>query len=81
MRDWPPLARLLTLRNLPNLISAFRIALVPVLVLLLLHPGRAQREGQARKTATDNEKVGLHGCDSWLISPRGSGGQASAKND
>jgi CDP-diacylglycerol--glycerol-3-phosphate 3-phosphatidyltransferase len=41
MRDWPPLARLLTLRNLPNLISAFRIALVPVLVLLLLHPGRA----------------------------------------
>ena len=38
MRDGP--ARLLTLRNLPNLVTAFRIALVPVLVLLLRNPGR-----------------------------------------
>lgn len=36
----PATARLLTLRNLPNLITAFRILLVPVLVLLLQHPGR-----------------------------------------
>jgi CDP-diacylglycerol--glycerol-3-phosphate 3-phosphatidyltransferase len=34
------LERLLALRNLPNLITAFRIALVPVLVVLLRHPGR-----------------------------------------
>jgi CDP-diacylglycerol--glycerol-3-phosphate 3-phosphatidyltransferase len=33
-------AKLLTLRNLPNLITAFRILLVPVLVVLLQHPGR-----------------------------------------
>jgi len=33
-------AKLLALRNLPNLITAFRIALVPVLVLVLRHPGR-----------------------------------------
>lgn len=31
---------LLSLRHLPNLISIFRIALIPVLVLLLLEPGR-----------------------------------------
>jgi CDP-diacylglycerol--glycerol-3-phosphate 3-phosphatidyltransferase len=35
----PPTARLLTLRNLPNLITAFRVLLVPVLVLILQHPG------------------------------------------
>lgn len=35
----PVTARLVTLRNLPNLITAFRIFLVPVLVLLLQHPG------------------------------------------
>jgi CDP-diacylglycerol--glycerol-3-phosphate 3-phosphatidyltransferase len=34
-------AKLLTLRNLPNLITAFRILLVPVLIVLLQHPGRA----------------------------------------
>jgi CDP-diacylglycerol--glycerol-3-phosphate 3-phosphatidyltransferase len=34
------LAKLLTLRNLPNLLTVFRIALVPVLVVLLRHPGR-----------------------------------------
>ena len=33
-------AKLLTLRNLPNLITAFRILLVPVLVAVLQHPGR-----------------------------------------
>lgn len=36
----PALAKLLTLRNLPNFITAFRIALVPVLVVVLRHPGR-----------------------------------------
>src|SRR5215831_6459616 len=40
MTEPGPLAKLFTLRNLPNLITAFRIALVPVLVLLLRHPGR-----------------------------------------
>jgi len=39
MSDEPGLARLLALRHLPNLITAFRIALVPVLVLVLQHPG------------------------------------------
>jgi CDP-diacylglycerol--glycerol-3-phosphate 3-phosphatidyltransferase len=34
------LAKLLTLRNLPNLLTVFRIALVPVLVVLLRHPSR-----------------------------------------
>src|SRR5215510_13577596 len=34
-------ARLLTLRNLPNLITAFRILLVPVLVVVLQYPGPA----------------------------------------
>lgn len=34
-------AKLLQLRNLPNLITFFRILLVPVLVVLLEHPGRA----------------------------------------
>jgi CDP-diacylglycerol--glycerol-3-phosphate 3-phosphatidyltransferase len=34
-------AQLLQLRNLPNLITFFRILLVPVLVVLLEHPGRA----------------------------------------
>jgi CDP-diacylglycerol--glycerol-3-phosphate 3-phosphatidyltransferase len=33
-------AKLLTLRNLPNLITAFRILLVPVLMIVLQHPGR-----------------------------------------
>jgi CDP-diacylglycerol--glycerol-3-phosphate 3-phosphatidyltransferase len=33
-------AKLLTLRNLPNLITAFRILLVPVLVVVLQSPGR-----------------------------------------
>lgn len=33
-------AKLLTLRNLPNLITAFRILLVPVLVVVLQRPGR-----------------------------------------
>ena len=32
-------AKLLSLRNLPNLITAFRILLVPVLVIVLQHPG------------------------------------------
>ena len=32
-------ARLLTLRNLPNLITAFRVLLVPVLVVVLQYPG------------------------------------------
>ena|SRR5215470_9247769 len=36
----PRLAKLFTLPNLPNLITAFRIALVPVLVVVLRHPGR-----------------------------------------
>jgi CDP-diacylglycerol--glycerol-3-phosphate 3-phosphatidyltransferase len=34
-------AKLFQLRNLPNLITFFRILLVPVLVVLLEHPGRA----------------------------------------
>lgn len=34
------LGRLLTLRNLPNLITVGRILLVPVLVVVLLYPGR-----------------------------------------
>jgi CDP-diacylglycerol--glycerol-3-phosphate 3-phosphatidyltransferase len=33
-------AKLLTLRNLPNLITVFRILLVPVLVVVLQYPGR-----------------------------------------
>jgi CDP-diacylglycerol--glycerol-3-phosphate 3-phosphatidyltransferase len=36
----PAFAKLLALRNLPNFITAFRIALVPVLVVVLRHPGR-----------------------------------------
>ena len=40
MREAGLVAKLLALRNLPNLITAFRIALVPVLVLVLRHPGR-----------------------------------------
>src|SRR5262245_27655930 len=34
------LEKLFAPRNLPNLITAFRIALVPVLVVVLRHPGR-----------------------------------------
>lgn len=41
MNDAMPAARLLTLPNLPNLITVFRILLVPVLVVLLQHPGRS----------------------------------------
>jgi CDP-diacylglycerol--glycerol-3-phosphate 3-phosphatidyltransferase len=40
MSDDAAVARLLTLRNLPNLITAFRILLVPVLVVVLRRPGR-----------------------------------------
>jgi CDP-diacylglycerol--glycerol-3-phosphate 3-phosphatidyltransferase len=40
MSDGAGWARLLSLRHLPNLITVFRIALVPVLVVVLLHPGR-----------------------------------------
>jgi CDP-diacylglycerol--glycerol-3-phosphate 3-phosphatidyltransferase len=35
-----PVARVLALRNLPNLITSFRMLLVPVLVVILRHPGR-----------------------------------------
>jgi CDP-diacylglycerol--glycerol-3-phosphate 3-phosphatidyltransferase len=41
MREAVGWAGLLTQRNLPNFITAFRIALVPVLVALLRYPGRA----------------------------------------
>lgn len=34
------LARLIEFRNLPNFVTTFRILLVPVLVVLLLNPGR-----------------------------------------
>ncbi len=40
MREGAAAAKLFTLRNLPNLITAFRILLVPVLVVVLQHPGR-----------------------------------------
>jgi CDP-diacylglycerol--glycerol-3-phosphate 3-phosphatidyltransferase len=40
MIDSAPLAQILTRRNLPNLITAFRVLLVPVLVVVLQHPGR-----------------------------------------
>ena len=40
MTDAAVFGRLLTLRNLPNLITVGRILLVPVLVVLLLYPGR-----------------------------------------
>jgi phosphatidylglycerophosphate synthase len=38
-------AKLFQLRNLPNLITFFRILLVPVLVVLLEHPDAALRVG------------------------------------
>ena len=42
MSDLGPLARPgPALRHLPNLVTAFRIGLVPVLVVVLMHPGRA----------------------------------------
>ena len=40
MSDATVAAKLLTLPNLPNLITVFRVLLVPVLVVLLQHPGR-----------------------------------------
>ena len=41
MNEAPVAGRLLTLPNLPNLITGFRVLLVPVLVVLLQHPGRS----------------------------------------